>query len=192
MNYIIAGHSNVRGKNYDPGASGMDLKGVIHTEADLTRELRDLITQELIAQGCQVRNEESSFNLTQTMNWLFARSTEKDKVVDIHFNAATAKEATGVECFVSDPYTQAELILAANISDVVHDIMGIPLRGMVGGLHGVKLETQTRHTRLGILRPKGTNVLVEICFVSNAAELSKYHENKGKIAEAIATLLAAS
>lgn len=173
MIYICAGHTN-QGKNYDPGAVANGFK-----ESALTAQLRDLICAELTKMGCVFKTDKDDQNLNQT---IFAAGTdEKDIVFDIHFNAATPK-AGGSETFIPVEFTERENNFAKQVTDKTCEILGIPNRG-------VKLESQTRHKRLGMMRPKGTNMLWEVCFITNKEEMTKYLTKINELSQAIALIL---
>jgi N-acetylmuramoyl-L-alanine amidase len=173
MIYICAGHTN-EGSFYDPGAVANGFK-----ESALTAQLRDLICDELTKLGCIFKTDKDDHTLNQT---IFAAGTsENDVVFDIHFNAATPK-AGGSETFIPVQFTEREKRFAKEITDKTCEIIGIPNRG-------VKLESQTRHKRLGMMRPKGTNMLWEVCFITNKDEMTKYLIKINEVATAIAEIL---
>ncbi len=174
MKYICAGHTNT-GNHYDPGAVANGFK-----ESQLTAQLRDLICTELKKLGVtDFKTDEDDDTLNQT---IFAAGTsEKDIVFDIHFNAATP-QACGSETFIPMEFTEREKRIAKEVTDTTCKILGIPNRG-------VKLENQTRHKRLGMMRPKGTNMLWEVCFISNKDEITKYLTKINELAAAIAMIL---
>lgn len=174
MIYICAGHTNTKGATYDPGAVANGFK-----ESELTAQLRNLICSELTKLGCVFKTDQDNQSLNQTI--FSAGTTEKDIVFDIHFNAATPK-AGGSETFIPVNFTEREKRIAKEITDTTCRIIGIPNRG-------VKLESQTRHKRLGMMRPLGTNMLWEVCFITNKDEMMKYMTKINELAEAIALVL---
>lgn len=172
--YICAGHTNLKGSTYDPGAIGNGYK-----ESELTVRLRDLICKKLDILGGTYKKDSDDWNLNQTING--AGTTEKDIVFDIHFNAATPA-ATGCETLIPDTHTILEKAYAKEVTDLTCKILGIANRK-------VKLESSTRHKRLGIMRPKGVNMLWEVCFISNKLDMDKYIKNEDVLATEIAKLL---
>ncbi len=174
MIYICAGHTNKKGKTYDPGAHGNGYK-----ESELTVELRDLIVDRLKALGAQVKTDNDSHNLSQTI--FYAGTGPYDIVFDIHFNAATPA-ATGTECFIPVPASKREERFGKEICDLIHETLGINNRG-------VKPENKSQHARLGMMRPLGENVLCEVCFISNADDMAKYQANKTKLAARMAEII---
>ena len=169
MLYLIAGHSNT-----DPGAVANGVK-----EADLNRALRDEIAAIAIRRGAAVRIDDDRHRLAEVIANI--HTTERDVICDIHFNAA-APTATGIEVIVPARPTEQEKQLAGKIAKRGSEIMGIRNRG-------VKDETQSARGRLAIMRPAGINLLLEICFITNSADLAAYQKNKRAMAEMIATYL---
>lgn len=174
MIYICAGHTNTQGKNYDPGAVANGFK-----ESQLTVQLRDLICVELKKLGCNFKTDEDTQSLNETI--FYAGTSEKDVVFDIHFNAATP-QAGGSETFIPVEFTELEKKYAKLVTDKTCELLSIPNRG-------VKLENQTRHKRLGMMRPKGLNMLWEVCFITNKDEMTKYLSKINELAVAIALIL---
>ncbi len=94
--YILGGHVPDRSKgNYDPGAVANG-----YTEAELTRELRDLISAELTPRKVRHSIDHDADSLSQVLAKI--NSNESDVILDLHFNAASP-QATGVEVIVVKP-----------------------------------------------------------------------------------------
>jgi len=173
MIFLTAGH-NTQSTRKDPGAVANGYK-----EADLTVELRNLTTAILRGKNAKVWNDYDTDNLATTVSKI--KSGPGSVICDLHFNAGPPS-ATGVEVIVPVRATAAERKLAENISQAFANIMGIRNRG-------VKTEADTRHGRLAIMQPEGINVLVEVCFISNKADLDKYLAQKKVLAAHLADLL---
>ena len=175
MIYVCAGHTNTTAKNYDPGAVANGFK-----ESQLAVQLRDLICSELTKLGVtNFKTDKDDQTLNET---IFAAGTnENDIILDIHFNAATPK-AGGSETFIPVDFTEREKRIAKEVTDTTCKTLSIPNRG-------VKLENQTRHKRLGMMRPKGTNMLWEVCFITNKDEVMKYLTKINELAAAIAMII---
>lgn len=171
MIYLCAGHSSKHGQDYDPGAVANG-----HKEADLAVELREMIANQLKAAGAVFKTDQDDWNLNETI--VGAKTTEKDVVFDIHFNAATPA-ATGAEIFIPTENTEAEKTFAKNLLDEYCRLTKYAKRG-------VKTEAQCRHKRLGIMRPGGMNFLIEICFITNKTDMRIYQTYKPQIAALIA------
>lgn len=170
MIYLSAGHHNT-----DPGAVANGFK-----EADLTKDLRDLIVAELTASNQKVILDKDWETNGQYQSRI--KPGSGSVVLDLHFNAATPS-ATGTEVFVSNNANDNSLAFAKELADVTAYVMGISNRG-------VKREIQTRHKRLGILHVgAGISALAEVCFITNAAEMQKYQCAKKQLAKEYAKIL---
>jgi N-acetylmuramoyl-L-alanine amidase len=167
MIYVTAGHSN-----QDPGASGNG-----YTEAALAKEFRDLVLRQLSNMNIKAwfDNDNDTLNsVLQKMN-----PNESDVCLDIHFNAGPPT-ATGVEVITADRFTREELGAATRMSVNCSKILGIRNRG-------VKTEKDTARKMIGILRnEKGINLLLEICFISNANDMKAYQSKKRELAVEVA------
>jgi N-acetylmuramoyl-L-alanine amidase len=85
--FVTAGHHNA-----DPGAVQNGAK-----EADLTKELRDLICE-----GTNFFKDSDAWNLNRTILWLNSNKRNIDINADIHFNSVANRQATGVEVIVAN------------------------------------------------------------------------------------------
>lgn len=173
MIYLAAGHTP-NGINQDPGAVGNGYK-----EADLTKELRDLVIPLLKQKGLSVWVDDDTQRLPQVLAAI--NSTEKDVVCDIHFNAGPPT-ATGVEVLIPTRHTTVEKEMASKLVTMLAGVMKIRSRG-------VKTELDSQHKSIGILREQGINLLIEICFISNATDMAYYQAAKKRVAEEIALIL---
>lgn len=182
--YICAGHASEKGHNYDSGAIGA-FNGKKITEAELTVRVRDAVVAELKNRNeLNFKTDLDSWDLGQTIK--NADTKESDIVLDIHFNAATPA-ASGVETFIpsASENTLLEKKYAKLLTDGLSTIMKLPNRG-------VKTEDQCRHKRLGIMRPKGLNMLVEMCFITNQKDLATFFSNETAIVKFICDVLIAA
>ena len=180
--YISAGHSNKSGR--DRGASG---NGYI--EGELAVELRNLIVSELRKLGKNPIVDADDSILSQTINFFRNKTTNRCIVVDIHWNAA-GPTATGTETLIPSDNTKFERDLAKACSDVISETLGIVLRGNHAGLRGVKTELESRYGRLGFMRLTGENILLEVCFITNSGDMTRYQRYKRTLAERLANVLA--
>lgn len=170
MIYLSAGHHNA-----DPGAVANGFK-----EADLTKELRDLIVVELTAANQKFILDKDWETNSQYQSRI--KPGTGSVLLDLHFNAATPS-ATGTEVFVSNNANANSQAFAKELADVTAHVMGITNRG-------VKREIQTRHKRLGILhKGAGVAALAEVCFITNAKEMEKYQCAKKQLAKEYAKIL---
>lgn len=167
---ISAGHGGI-----DSGAvSGS------YIERDLTIELRNLVVAELKALGVTALVDDNKNALKETLAWLRGKFGSKDILFDIHWNAASP-QAKGTEVIVPDQASQFENNLAKAILKVFTDL-GFKDRG-------VKPESLTARKRLGWMRPTAENVLLEVCFISNATDMKLYQANKTNISKQLANVL---
>lgn len=173
MIFLSAGHHNA-----DPGAIGNGYK-----EADLTKELRDLIVKEIKRIGGQVITDDDKETLAQYIGRI--KPGSGSVLCELHFNSVADPKATGVECLHADAGSADSKRLSAEISNTISQSLGIKDRG-------AKSESQSHRGRLAILRtPAGIACLPEICFISNPDDVRKYQEKKTQLAACIAHILVA-
>jgi N-acetylmuramoyl-L-alanine amidase len=180
--FISAGHS---------AGSGAKDKGVPPTpfskgksEGELTLELRDRIVEDLKRFGIHAQTDLNKNALVETLAWIKnVFKSDKDSIlIDIHFNAFN-KVANGVEVIVPTGASKKETDIAKKIVDL--------LSGLGFKNRGVKGEHQTARKRLGWMRPIGHNILIEVCFMDNEADMNLYFTNidiiSKRITQAITT-----
>ncbi|RYU93584.1 N-acetylmuramoyl-L-alanine amidase [Emticicia agri] len=172
MLFLTAGHHKK-----DAGATYNGRK-----EADETVRLRNAIARLLTDKGLKVWTDADDWDLNRTINEITKRSKPDDIICDLHFNAGAAT-ASGCEVFVADNANAAELNLATELVNTIASTLLIRNRG-------VKKEHDSQHKRLGMMRPAGRNVLIEICFLSNNYDRQQYDTFFGLLAEGIARVLA--
>lgn len=168
--WILAGHGGA-----DPGAGSNTIPQ--YWEADLTLELRELVSQRLRAKGLTVYNEGNATPFKKVINWLFSAVGVADFVLDIHFNSVGRKDANGVEAITPVNPSAAEEHLADVMADNIAKV-GFYRRPTID-------ESRSQHKSLGVMRNKGHAVLIEVCFISNDKDLYHYLRNKEKVADAI-------
>jgi N-acetylmuramoyl-L-alanine amidase len=169
--YLIAGHSNG-----DPGAIGVKKT----KEADLTKELRDLVAQRLKLKNVPVVTDDDRLSLSQVLSSI--KSTEQDIVCDIHFNASENPKANGVEVLIPGRHTTKERTGALRILTGITAATGLRSRGVI-------TELQSHRGSLGVMRESGSNFLIEVCFISNQNDFEVYHQKKTAVADSIADSL---
>ena len=165
--FLIAGHNGS-----GTGANGFMDEG---KEAII---LRDFIAYNLKNMGIVAVKDDNLTPLTRVVQWLRNQISKKDICIDIHFNASTNPNANGSEVFVPTKNTSDEVALAdmfrESLSKVFKD-------------RGVSLESKSYHGKIAMLSGFDCcNVLLEICFVSNRADVENYFENREFIAYEIA------
>lgn len=159
----------------DPGAIANGYK-----EAELTKELRNLITDEF---------KKANHSFITDYDWETNRQYQNrikpgpnSVVLDIHFNAVSNKNISGTEAFISSKANVHSEGFASDLVHVTSYLLKIPNRG-------VKRENESQHNRIGILNTKaGIACLYEVCFMSNPDDMKKYQDNKVQLAKAIADI----
>lgn len=170
--YINAGH---RGKG--TGANGF------LDEGSETIALRDLVVAELKKISALVVKDDDKAQLSAVVKSINSSCTKDDVCLDIHFNAASSKSSTGVECLVRQNSSDKEKALASDICKRLSGVMQIKNRG-------VKSDNEGAHSRLAMCSDiRCTAVLLEVCFVSNEDDVKKYQSNRYMVANAIAKAL---
>lgn len=193
MIYLLAGHNN-----NDPGSSGVrgrfrfnSTHPYIHyeevsiNEATLTKELRDLVVKKLkliqfLWRFPAVTIDDDNDSLKTVLKKI--NSTESDVICDLHFNASENKTATGVAVIHPEKPSEKESQLAKDIAEKLSSIMGLRNRGTMK-------PSETPRKTLGVMTKKGTNVLIEVCFISNVGDIAVYDINQDDVALAIADVL---
>ena len=169
---ISAGHGGS-----DPGAAA---NGFI--ERDLAIELRLLVVQELKnSYKIDALIDPPQNALAQTLAWLRGKFSDKDILLDLHWNAGGG---TGIEVIIPDASSPFERSIAQAFADRISNLTGLKKRA-----GGVKPESATARKRLGWMRPQAENVLIEMCFIDNKIDMMAYQNNKIGIAKAIAKVL---
>jgi N-acetylmuramoyl-L-alanine amidase len=180
MIYLSAGHTIIDGKGTGAfGINGFD-------EAIEAAKLRDDITKVLRAKNVAVTNDVDTTPLGKLTMWLKSLVKKNDKVIEIHFNAGPST-ATGVEVLIDDTPTDEEVVFARQIAKTISRVLGIRMRGDAG----VKHESESQHNSLAIISvpSAAVNVLIEVCFCSNANDVSLYRRNYTLLVEALAEII---
>lgn len=172
---LSAGHTNVPGR--DQGATGNG-----YVEGQLAVEFRQLVANYIGKMGIKPMMDGNNTILAESLSY-FKKMVKDDNnlAVEFHWNSAESA-ATGTEVLVPATPSPEEKAMAADLSKVVAATLKITNRG-------VKTELQSHHGKLGWMTLPGTNILMEICFVSNAIDMENYQENKFKLAENVAKVI---
>jgi N-acetylmuramoyl-L-alanine amidase len=171
---LIAGHNLS-----DPGAKHNGLN-----ESDLTMEFRELLKIALEFQmndfkrNYKIKVDDDRLSLSTVINWLHSFGGEDRLIIDIHFNAFN-KAANGTEVVIPNKYCKNEIGLGKTILNTIGDVSSIYKRRVIP-------ESKTARKSLGIMRPKGINILIELCFMDNESDMSKYQLHKNELAWEIA------
>jgi N-acetylmuramoyl-L-alanine amidase len=174
---LIAGHGGS-----DKGAPGIVYKGHKLWEADLNILVRDTIFKFINFYAIDYPNlkvktikDDDSLTLQGVINWLnFGLTPKENRIIfDIHFNAFNGT-ATGTEVIIPLNPCKEERELASIIQITSVNVMKIRNRG-------VKTEDKTARKRLAIMRPKGINLLWEVCFIDNKNDVEAFFNNLGEL-----------
>ena len=184
---LMNGHGynyNVKPSKYDCGATGNGYK-----EADLTRELADLVEKKLKKHVTVVRypKERNAYEDVQAGTFTSNISggiSSIDYAYEIHFNAYKKDETKddvmkGTECYVTsaEEGITVEQAIMKNLSKF------FPLRDNDNIFDGVK---RTNFSVIQTCKNYGVSgALLETCFIDDADDISTYQSNKDAIADAI-------
>lgn len=184
---ITAGHTIFAGKG--TGAFGIvEANGKQFDEAVEARRLaNDIIAHQKKWYNLDTLTDTDAMSLNQVINWQVATVNDCFVCMDIHFNAAASKLATGTEVYIARTYTEKELELAGKIALVTSEVLGINRRKGKLLTHGVKLENESQHTGLGILNKphKAINILWEVCFITNEKDVASYRKHYWKLVKEV-------
>ncbi len=175
--YISAGHSNIPGTNYDPGAVGVNGR----TEASETVKMRDAVINHLVDGGYKVIKDLDGESLKQYLNRI--QTGTGSVVVEFHFNAFNST-ATGVEVLVQRDADKMDKAFAKALADITAIETGLPLRN-----GGVKSESESARGSLGLMREAGLVALIEICFIDNPKDMAAYDRAFDRLARGYAELI---
>jgi len=174
--FISAGHSNDLCK--DMGAIGIG--GI--KEGNLTVELRDLIISELGILNQLVISDVDTNVTKETVKIIKATLTSRDIAIDIHFNAFSIESARGTEVLIPFKSSYVERTLAKILVDNIAACLSTKNRG-------VKTEATSFKQQLLFMTPNCENILLEICFITNKADMLMYVAKKKVLAKIIARCL---
>lgn len=174
MLYISAGH-NPNGIKTDSGAVGNGKR-----EADLTVEFRNLVIEELKKSGAKYISDNDSERLGQYLKR--AETGNGSVVLEFHFDASVNSKATGATALVGVDADDNDKAFARDILYATVSTFGIKNRGVLS-------EADSHRCRLGLMREKGIVALLELCFISNPADLKAYDLHKAELAGKIADIL---
>lgn len=165
---VTAGHSNT-----DPGAVNGKVK-----EAVLVTNFRNAVSFYLREAGVQVKNDGTGSQndpLSSAIKLIKGSSV----AVEFHMNAATSKQANGVETIA----LPKDKKLAQDLSAAVATALGSRLRGDNGWID----QSESARGSLGYINAGG--LIVELGFISNEAELAEYQARYWIAAKAVAKVL---
>lgn len=165
---ITAGHSNT-----DPGAVNGKIK-----EADLVVNFRNAVTHYLREAGLQVKTDGTGTK-NDPLSAAVKLITGSSVAVEFHMNAATSKQANGIETIA----LPKDKKLAQDLSKAVADALGSRLRGDNGWID----QSKSARGRLAYVNAGG--LIVELGFISNEDELARFNARYWLAAKAVANIL---
>mgnify|MGYP001618250470 FL=1 len=165
---VTAGHSNT-----DPGAVNGKYK-----EAELVSQFRNAVAYYLREAGIQYKTDGVGI-LNQDLNAAIKLIKGSSVAVEFHMNAATSKQANGIETIA----LPKDKKLAQDLSKAVADAFGSRLRGDNGWID----QSQSARGKLGFISNGG--LIVELGFISNEEELFQFNARYWTAAKAVAKVL---
>ena len=165
---VTAGHSNT-----DPGAVNGKYK-----EAELVRNFRNAVAHYLLSAGVAIKTDGTG-TINLPLNNAIALAKGASIAVEFHMNAATTKQANGIET-IALPKSK---VLAQKLSQAVADVFGSRLRGDNGWID----QSQSARGKLGFISNGG--LIVELGFISNEEELFQFNARYWSAAKAVAKVL---
>ena len=165
---VTAGHSNK-----DPGAVNGKFK-----EAELVSQFRNAVAYYLREAGIQYKTDGVGI-LNQDLNAAIKLIKGSSVAVEFHMNAATSKQANGIETIA----LPKDKKLAQDLSKAVADALGSRLRGDNGWID----QSQSARGKLGFISNGG--LIVELGFISNEEELFQFNARYWTAAKAVAMIL---
>ena len=165
---VTAGHSNT-----DPGAVNGKVK-----EADLVVNFRNAVAYYLREAGIQYKTDGVG-TTNQNLNAAIKLIKGSSVAVEFHMNAATSKQANGIETIA----LPKDKKLAQDLSKAVADSLGSRLRGDNGWID----QSKSARGRLAYVNAGG--LIVELGFISNEDELARFNARYWLAAKAVAKVL---
>ncbi len=165
---VTAGHSNV-----DPGAVSGELK-----EAELVTNFRNAVAYYLKSSGISIKTDgvgTANNPLASAIKLIKGSSV----AVEFHLNAAGSSQANGIETIA----LPKDKKLAQDLSKAVAAALGSRLRGNEGWID----QSQSARGKLGFINNGG--LIVELGFISNEDEISRFNARYWLAAKAVADVL---
>ncbi len=165
---VTAGHSNV-----DPGAVSGKFK-----EAELVTNFRNAVAYYLKSSGISIKTDgvgTTNNPLASAIKLIKGSSV----AVEFHLNAAGSGQANGIETIA----LPKDKKLAQDLSKAVAAALGSRLRGNEGWID----QSQSARGKLGFISNGG--LIVELGFISNKDEISRFNARYWLAAKAVADVL---
>lgn len=153
--------------------------GAVHngnTEFELMRNFRRKLAARLAKRGHTFIEDKDHETNRQFQNRIRPLLETGDITLSFHMNSSATGKASGTEAFISRHAGRDSKAAAKEIVDGLSNIMNIRNRG-------VKVESQSQHSRLGILNMKGSAVLIEFGFIQT--DLKVFLEKEEEILDLI-------
>lgn len=180
MKFISAGHCNVPGPNYDPGAVGVNNR----KEADETVRVRNRVIEILKEKGVDdIITDLDTESLREYLHRI--KPGNASFVCEFHFNASADEKSTGIEVIIGQDGDRFDKMAAADFASNTASVLGLKLRNK----NGVIDEGMSHRGRLGLMREQGIVILIEICFITNAGDMANYDRNFERLCQTYATLI---
>ena len=147
-------------------------------EAELVTKFRNAVSYYLQQAGIQHKMDgvgSTNLNLNAALKLIKGSSV----AVEFHMNAATSKQANGVETIA----LPKDKKLAQDLSKAVADALGSRLRGDNGWID----QSKSARGRLAFVSNGG--LIVELGFISNEAELAAFQARYWIAAKAVANVI---
>lgn len=166
----------------DPGATSV--RGT--KEADEMIRTRNLLIRELESRGLTQDQDffsvPDTIDLGPTIDWINARTRSDDIAVELHGNSA-GSSARGAEAYYIDGNNQRKADAQRLVDALVAAVSGLRNRG-------AKSDATTRFGRLGFCRDVDIrSVLIELCFLTNSADMDLLTNNRDKFVKGLADAL---
>jgi N-acetylmuramoyl-L-alanine amidase len=177
--YMTKGHQVINGVGNGAKHNGFD-------EAIEARELVNDVAKELWkTYKVFTYADDDSDSLSKVISWLVSKVKKGDICIDVHFNAYAKSGANGTEVFIPTNSTTAEKSFAEKVCGVISKSLGTTNRG-------VKTAAASQHSSLGILEKPhlATNILIEVCFITNEKDVTLYRKNYNTLVKNLAKVIA--
>lgn len=169
--FLSAGHSD-----RDSGAVNEALK---LREENVVQDIRNRVAMFLRAMGVQVKTDGPDAENWERDRAIALAAQCNGVKIDFHLNAGPTK-ATGIEVF-SDVQDKP---FAQQLASTVQSVLSTPLRGDKGW----KADTESQHGNKGLawIRRLNNSYLIELAFLSNAADMQVFMSKRDELAKALA------
>lgn len=179
---VMAGHGRNIDGSWDPGACGCG-----YQEADLTRELRDLIKSAADRAGvaCDVAPDRNHFSFFKHGGEYDV--TEYNYVLEVHFNASGKTDYSGNGQLSGSMMYIDQSETGHSVEDAILD--NLYAIGSKKAWDGVVVTQRQYASGLMVqnhIRAQGvSHAVLETCFISDRDDMDWYQVNKSKIAAAV-------